>query len=353
MNLPPSTPIQARQNPEVYTVIIIAICVIILISLGKFIVSQFTQKNKKKPSKKILRTLTEKYHLTEKELSFLWEIIKENKVSNIAEFLTNTQELDILFKNTYEKITSGKKEFFALREKLEYHAKSKNVITSTKTIPISQKIHLITEKNDHYEVVVQKNDKQGLFVTIPKNIFGDFIKPNALEKIQVYFEIPNELAYKFTTHILGYENLSDNFLILAHTNKIEIINQRLYRRTSFNFDCYFSPVQVITGGNGKTPNMDYKILEKKHHGVIKDMSGGGCSIQSPLNIKANQYMYVHFQSDTENEIEFIGLVVQTTLDESKENYIYHVKFVRVNQETRIRIYEMIYGYEKNQSLDHN
>ena len=86
MNLPPSTPIQARQNPEVYTVIIIAICVIILISLGKFIVSQFTKKNKKKPSKKILRTLTEKYHLTEKELSFLWKIIKENKVSNIAEF---------------------------------------------------------------------------------------------------------------------------------------------------------------------------------------------------------------------------------------------------------------------------
>lgn len=347
MNIAPSTPIQARQNPEVYTVIVIAICVIILIFLGKLFFTKFKKQNKKKPSKKQLRDITEKYHLTEKELSFLWETIKENKISNIQDFLTDTQKLDCIFKDKYEYLTIDRNDFFILREKLEYHAKSKNIITSTKIIPLSQKLHLITAKNDHYEVEIKKNEKQGLFVSIPKNVYGDFIHLDELQKINVYLEIPNELAYRFTTHVLAYENLTDNYLILAHSNKIEVINQRLYRRKNFNFECYFSPVQIISGGNGKTPEIDYKILDKEHHGFIKDMSGGGCRIQSTLNIRQNQYMYVHFQNDDNKKIDFIGIVVQTTLNETKENYIYHVKFVRVNQETRIKIYEMIYDYKKN------
>lgn len=142
-------------------------------------------------------------------------------------------------------------------------------------------------------------------------------------------------------------------MLVGHTNSLKAMQRRTSKRVLVNRQCVFSAVEVLqhevsSSGKKTHPGQNtksvYTPLEKRHEGVIQDISANGYRILCQLPIKKGQYIYSEFALDNTPLLKAIGLIVMTTQTDDKANYVLHIQFVEIEPATRNLINAFIYKY---------
>jgi hypothetical protein len=197
---------------------------------------------------------------------------------------------------------------------------------------------------DRYDTSVIENTNEGLILLAPKNILGDEINIPTLIKVNLLFSMTNNVAYNMPTRIMRYQTRNLREIVVTHSNNIAILHRRNFTRMPFNTECIFSAVQVITGGDKKEVQVEYKPLEKKHNGKISDISAEGCCLETELPIRPNQYIYIEVEIAEDKISKIFGKIVAVEINSSTNKHILHIKFVKIDKTTRNSIYSLIYNY---------
>lgn len=293
-----------------------------------------------------IKNIAKELNLNNDEKDFLWDICKNQNVKNFNCYMKNQSQVDDLFKNTVKTLTNETQKalLYSIRNKIEQDKHNTVLISSTKNIQIGQKITYIDENHDQYPSEVIDSGQDGLVLIVPKNIYGDELRPAPLSKITLSFETKNYIAYRLITRVVRYQQRNISELVVSHTNNLEILHRRNQRRIPYDPQCLFAAVKVSTGGNGKSPNVNYEPLEHRYEGKLIDISSEGCSIQTNLAVKKQQYIYIEFKLDDSSNDSVFGLIVETTQNSQTKVHTLHINFVRMKLETRNKIYKLVYEY---------
>ena len=353
--------LQINFSPEVetlrYSIAYIAIFLVALLG-GIFFVTNiylsYLKKKKKEhlldpnrnTTKKDIQTIGEILKLTNEEKDFLWNICEKQSVKNLFIELKNLKFIDSLFKKEFENSKQDENFcaiLFSIRNKIDVYRNSGMTLNSSKLIPANQKMTLMYNE-DRYDTSVVENTNEGLILLVPKNIFGDEINIPTLSKIYLLFSMTNNVAYNMPTRIMRYQTRNLKEIVVTHSNNIEILHRRNFTRLSFNTECIFSAVQVTTGGDKKDVQVEYKPLEKKHTGIISDISAEGCCLETELPIKANQFIYIEVEISEEQTSKIFGKIVAVEVNNSTNKHILHINFVKIDKNTKNSIFKLVYNY---------
>ena len=200
------TPIQARQHIYIFYGVFAAIgLAIVLIIVRKIIIA--INKNKPQGAERLaqkhttIRTiahLVKIYSLNQDERDWLVSIIKHKKIPNLEYNFRSEQFCETFFNEQYNLITEEdtaindaevqKKlaTMYSLRQKIENARKSLYTFTSTTALPVGQKLYYFSNKKDQYETEILQNTKDGLLITIPKDVLQNDIKPPVLSEITLF-----------------------------------------------------------------------------------------------------------------------------------------------------------------------
>lgn len=348
------TPIEARQNPYVYSAILFA-GIFALIFFGiNYLISKTKERNEKlskmsdSPTSKInIKNLQKLLKLTTEETNYLYKLCKENNIPNLELRIKNEDFIDNLIKNQFEFINNNKSEnkeeqlsiLFSIRNKIDIHKNKGTIINNSINIIKEQKMSYIENDLNQYEVTLVDNSEIGFTITSPVDIFNIKLPIEIMSKITLFFETNNNIAYILQSRVLKI--LSNGNILIAHTTNIQPLQRRIQKRLSLNSPCIFSAVQVAIGGNNKTSQMIYNPMKKKHQGKICDISVDGCCLLCDMDIKENQYIHLEINIDGSTIDEIIGNIVKTHKIEENE-YKLHIRFVRISQKVRNKIFSKIY-----------
>ncbi len=358
--------LEARQNPFVYTFILLSIAVILFllvlyIILKKFkktkSYSEWKEKQQKSPTKKSnILTIAMQANLTEAERDLLWTICKIYKLKNIEYLYKDNVQLDTAFKDYYRQLEKASSKdsqdksnedeisnLFALRYKLEKLRASKLYITSTKKIKEGSEFYYFAEGNKFVLTLAEK-DEFGCWLKCPENLCQAQYKPEALSKINLSFSLKLHVTFGLTVRILRYEKRSDGFeyLFFNHNDHLIPIQRRDAKRIDVNADCYFSAVDVTY--EGKEEKALYSRKSTSYKGHMIDLSCSGCKMATSMPIKDGQLIYIEFQQEDKLDLHLFGKIIRTSRSKDNQNYVLHISFFDIEKSVQNKIYAFVYNY---------
>ena len=260
--------LQIRFSPQIetlrYSIAYIALFIIItagiIIFFANFFVKYLEKKKKqdlqnpnRKTTKKDISLIGDLLNLSANEKNFLWDLCQKYSVKNFYAELKNNEFIDSIFKKEFNSIKTDENLtsiLFSIRNKIDLNKNSSMVLNSSTVIPVNLQITLIVNEN-RYETTLIENTKEGLILSVPKDILGNEITIPTLTKISLIFSLTNHVAYEMPSRIIRYQTRVLKEILVSHSNNIAILHRRNFTRLPFDTDCIFSAVQVITGGQKK------------------------------------------------------------------------------------------------------
>jgi len=354
------SPLEARQNPLVYTVIlylaiaifiIFAIWVLLKIIKKKHSSPEWIEAHKKQPTKQadVIR-LSKVIGLSNEERLLLTRICREQKMPNIFYSYTDSDALDDLFKRSYLTFkgipfsTNLIYSLFRLKFHIEQYIISTKSIASSHSIPLNTVFTYVGKSQNAYQLKMVKNQKEGIILTIPKNLDESEDKPEPLSKISLSFTTTSNTQYTFETRLVRDNKVFDGTkqVLVAHSNTITSLNRRQYKRLELDVPCKYSAVEVFTNKKG---DPDLRPKENKYDGKLANISSSGCCLISNYPIKEQQYIYIETTLPPDKDIVVSGLI--TGLRQNKESGLYdlHVVFIKLPVSEQVKILSSVYGYE--------
>jgi hypothetical protein len=118
---------------------------------------------------------------------------------------------------------------------------------------------------------------------------------------------------------------------------------RNFRRKSMKSPCIFYLV-ISVNQDAKSGNRKELVVEEdcKYSGNMLDISQGGCAISIKQHIKTGQMIKIEFTL-TKQKIAALGQIIRFNKD--GDNWIYHIKFLRMSNKSLVALNEYIFGYE--------
>ena len=233
--------------------------------------------------------------------------------------------------------------FFVCLFKLEMAVAQTKKFLSTRQIPVSTVVFYISQEGEQYPFTVTLNQKDFFTAEIPEFIYKSPRRPALLTRSRFTFRTPDGLSYNLITRIIRYNEGNDGkfYMVISHSEQLEIQSQRHFKREFFERDCLFSSVKV--NENPKKGEEKYIISDKEYEGKISNISAGGCCIQTTLPIKEKQYIGVHLP-DTGIEETIIGIIRRTRRLPTGKLAL-HIQFVNISLAATNKIYTLVYKYE--------
>lgn len=353
------SPLLARQNPQVYLIILyllIAIIIIFAVYVVLKIIQKLhstpeyieTQKSKITVYKNVVAT-AKKIQLTKEETLLLWKTCKYTKALNIFYTHTDINYVDEIFKTYFQHKKRHNASDEVIYELLKLRFKIFKYVTFSKNLPSSRNIPIGTvlsypaPSGFFYQFKLEKNEKNGLYLSIPETLDeNNKDRPEKLIKIALIFSLQSDQQYVLATRVVQYLSLPENknYLVISHTGTICPQSRRTSQRFIVNKDCLFSAVDVTEKENGE------KILKAKpstHKGILIDISEGGCKLFTDLPIKKMQYIHLSFDINGQNE-SLYGLIVDTKTDLDTGYYALHIAFKNYPIKTRVKLLADLYNY---------
>ena len=354
----------ARPFSIYYPVIITLVCAalifvvnLIIRNLKKNINTEIKDINRITKASDIAH-LTKIYNFTEAESFFLRNLCKTQNIPNLEYIFRSEQESETFFENHYTELKERETEdddalqyklsqLFSIRQKVENARKTFSNLTSTTSLPVNQRIFYVADNKEQFECKIIDNIKEGLVLTIPKDLFGHEIRLPELTKVSVIYQTKSGVAYLANVRIIRYQDSpSGSMMVVTHCNNMQSYQRRQSRRVGVNTNCTFSAVKVVTNNsqNGKLSKISYEPLANQYHGHISEISAGGCSLQTNLSIRENQYIYIRMKIDGKTEDNIVGMIVSNTPSPDNSMFILHILFVKLSRKTRNKIYSLFYEY---------
>lgn len=349
------SPLAARMNPAIYTVLIVALVISAVLAAVFFIQKKRKKieetpewqaaQAKRKTNRKDVSTFSEKYKLKPEEEAFLWKICKKYEITNILFAIKDLKSLEPYF----EKYYSSNKEnsqadinlMFRLKFRLERIFASSESISSTKLLAKNAKISEIFPDGTKTDFFVYENTKDYLSIKITDEFFSSQKKPENLEKVAFTFHSAAGMQYAFVSRILRYEtDVNGHQMIVSHSNDLITKQQRHFKRINVNEKCKIASIKIETN---KKNEKKYIPAEKKYECVLTNISGGGCCISTTLPIKESQMTYIEI-SLADGEYGVFGTIVKTRKSQTQGLFNLHIKFSNISLEVQNKILAKVYGY---------
>ena len=352
-----ATPLESRSNPLLYTFILIA-AVVLFVLLIFYIVQRYiknlhsSQKwieaNKEKETTlKNINVFAKEAALDQNETKLLWQICHEAHFKNILYSYTETEEVDELFKNAYQKLDSQDNQenikiLFEIRYKIEKLHNKRTLLTTTRSLPEGQAFTYVDKTGFPWELTLLKNDEKQIILKVPPTLMIRGNQPASLEKITLNFTTAQGISYSLFTRVVRYEkkNESDINMVLASTNSIKSAQRRGSKRMNTQLNVKFFAVKPVKKGK-KTV---YEGAEKRYPGKMEDLSATGCRLDCALPIKQGQNIGIEFSIDGSQEFNAIGTIVATKKSKDEKYYVLHIKFENIDLKAKKRINAKIYNY---------
>lgn len=364
MNIFSSLPLQISAS-STFLLIVLAVVLLLILFLIKSIHDKYTkgsdyssQSAKLITNGAILYRITKLYEFNSEEYAFLKKMCTAQKIPNLEYAFHFDVPSDQFFITKFNEITNqtNKKDdtiqkelslLFSIKQKVDNSRKTLSNLTSTAAIPVGDSISYFSDTKEQFETKILDNTKNELILSIPKDIFGNPIRPPALSKISLLYQTKAGSAYLSDVRIIRYQNTTGaGEMVTSHCNNMQSYQKRQFKRVSMKIPCLFSAVKITTGGSGLKAHIDYSPMERKYTGQLLEISAGGCSIMTNMNIREKQYIYAELNIDGEQPDSIIGLIVNTTPITDRRQYVLHILFVRITNKIRNKIFARVYEYKK-------
>ncbi len=358
-----STIIPSRQNSLPVQIALIVIVVIALIIIAKQLYTAFLSKlaeaEKESPRKKLdtrsLRKTAIRLGFSAQDIAFfetqckLFDITYVPLISN-TEYCTST-----VFKKIFEgmcennenlselELENNKLALFMLIYKIELAKRSLSLLTSTVAFSEGLPISYISEDGSHNHSRIIENNKTGLFLEVAKNANGHSVQPQALSKIQLYFELHGGIAYQVNTRVMRYQSRNGiEELVLIHSHDVEFFQRRKFRRKDLSLDCTFKAVTVQETSDGKKT---FTTHDREYIGKIANISASGCRMTTSIPIKADQYMQISVLLPNGDRGSMIGIIVRSRKEVNKNVCVLNIRFIRMQKKMQNNIFALVYNYD--------
>jgi c-di-GMP-binding flagellar brake protein YcgR len=310
---------------------------------------------KDRPAKK---NEQEYFGLNDEQASYFRKICSERHIHDPELFFANSKESDYLF----ELLTRGldaispptaesereKTLLFTIHEKVDLTRKSGKKITSTKLIEAGEILSLSVKSGEQYTATITRNTSNGLQCDIPHDSFGNELTLPTGTKMSAFFTSKHEHSYRFETKILQYESDTGfSRMVLAHSDQIELMPDRRHDRKEIHKECKFSPVTVADVVSGKKTEHKFFPSPKTFDGTLLDISAGGCSLQSVMQLKVGEYLQIQCILEEDIEETIVGKIVRLHRETPDSATVMHVQFAKMSRGTMNRIFAYIYYGERS------
>ncbi len=349
------SPITARMNPAIYTVLLLVILIAGILAAILFLLNKRKEKektpewheaqSKRKTNRKDVAIFSEKYKLKPEEEQFLWKICRKFGITNILFAIKDLASIEPYFEKYYTQNKNNSETDINIMFRLKFHLErifaASVTLTSTKQIAKNSKISEIFPDGTKIDFLVYENTKDFLSIKITDEFFESQKKPENLEKVAFTFRSTSGMRYAFVSRILRYEtDANGHQMIVPHSNDLITKQQRNFKRISVNEKCRIASIKFESN---KKNEKKYIPAEKKYECVLTNISGGGCCISTTLPIKENQMTYIEF-SLADGEYGVFGTIVKTRKSSTQGLFNLHIKFNDISLEVQNKILAKVYGY---------
>ncbi|MBN1410234.1 MAG: PilZ domain-containing protein [Spirochaetales bacterium] len=343
----------------------IIITVSILVGLILFvIIATRLQKNRNVPNtaasrnkfnKSMFKKMAVNYGFSLQQIKLLEKLISMTKVKHPLLIFSNTRALDDMLKSGIYSIeqdlssTDKYKEdyinaVFEIKQTIDRHFKRGIGIRSTHFLKTGQ-ILIITSKEGlkvHSKVITNRSD--GIICSFPTTSTLNALVHRG-QDIKVFFWRDNDSGYSFRTHVLSSENSQGLPTVsLQHARKLNRVQQRRFNRKPLGNSCFFYPVELLPSENKRDTRKRIVVHdERRHLGVVSDISAGGCRIISKTNYNKGSYIKLEFDIMMKTSITAIGKV-QGAKRESQEGVAMHIVFKKISKKNLNHIYSYVFNY---------
>lgn len=350
------SPILARINLNLSMVLIVALGILALFAVLYFIArgiekyrdsKAYAEKNKdRKTTAKEINSFAKKAELEKEEKEILYHIFKAHPLPNINFAIKDPAAMEQYLKEEFTVLDTandetGKKAIFTLRNKISKTVEPDLTIKDSKLIPLKTAFTFTPSQGIHFALVLVESTPGEMHFLLPQDLPQED-KPQILSKVTLIFVYKNSLPYEIEARVVRYQKGKNNsdIMVCGHTDRIKKRKKRLYPRLELRAGCRFSFASIEKTENGE----EYKTSGKVHEGILADSSAGGCRIITKLPIKPEQYITIRAPFDGNEEEEATGFIIRTTKNKNEE-YIIHIKFVRISDSTANRINAAACGYK--------
>ena len=354
------SPLQARLEVNVFTIILILAVIIVLISVVYFISRlitgylnspEYLEKKKNRPtSAGDINEIATRCSLAKEEKDVLALICKANRTPNIRFMVHDYGTMHDLFKEQFlvfdrEGNEVGKTYLFALQKKVFKVFRQQILLKNSKNIAANTIFTLTVAKGFHHKLNMVDNNNEAIILDIPQTIRSEEF-PKPLEKINLIFELEDGTPYNLETRVIRYQTgkNGENQMAIVHSDKISPLQKREQERAEINVPCAFHSVKVLVENEGKKEKVRYIPSEKAYEGVIEDISTGGCRLIAKLPIKADQHIYIDGLLNKKQRDHAIGTIVRTT-KRSDGIFILHIRFLKIDVKAVNRIQAMVSKFD--------
>ena len=335
------SPLEARQNQSIYSILIYTVIFALVLVLINFIIKiikgkdlSIKQKANKTTNLSTILKITKIYNLTQEQRDFLIILCKTHKIPNLEINFHSENFCNNFFMKYYHYFRENKENLsedevetkisilFALRQKIENAKKNLSNLASSVAIPEGHKLSYYNDVKEQYECTVLENTKDHLILSIPKNNLNLYSKPKELSKISLFYQSNLGTAFILEVRVIRYQNnTEDGEMVVSHSNHLKCYQRRKYKRIGINNTCNFSAVKTTTITKENDTVIKYEPLERKHQGKLIELSIDGKTADN-----------------------VIGLIVNTSENKIDNSYVLHIVFVNINKRTRNKIFSRVYEY---------
>ena len=253
------SPLEARQNQSIYSIIIYTVIFALVLVLINFIIKiikgkdlSLKQKANKTTNLSTILKITKIYNLTQEQRDFLIILCKTHKIPNLEinfhseNFCNNFfMKYYYYFRENKENLSEDEVEtkisiLFALRQKIENAKKNLSNLASSVAIPEGHTLSYYNDVKEQYECTVLENTKDHLILSIPKNNLNLYSKPKELSKISLFYQSNLGTAFILEVRVIRYQNnTEDGEMVVSHSNHLKCYQRRKYKRIGINNTCNF------------------------------------------------------------------------------------------------------------------
>lgn len=354
------SPLQARLEVNVFSVILILAAIIVVLAIV-YIISRlitnylnspdYLEKKKNRPtSQKDINEIAVRCSLAKEEKDILSNICKNNRTPNIKYIVNDYATMHDLFRSqfiTFDKNEDeiGKSHLFQLQKKVFKVFRQQEKIKNSKNIASKTVFTLTVAKGFHHKLTMVDNNSEAIVLELPGSIKNEEF-PKPLEKVSFIFELEDGTPYNLETRVVRYQKgkNGENQMVIVHSDKISPLQKREQERAEINVQCEFRSVKVVVENEGKKEKVRYVPSDKAHEGILEDISAGGCRLIAKLPIKADQNIYIAGPLNKKQNDHAVGTIVRTT-KRSDGIYILHIRFLRIDMKVVNRIQAMVNKFD--------
>ncbi|HBG65258.1 MAG TPA: hypothetical protein DDW78_02170 [Treponema sp.] len=358
--------VDARQNPILYTIILVVLAVVLVLALVGLVLRQIRarratsnwldSKKDAPTSQKNINNVADLAKLTQDERKMLKLICQHFKPKNIEYLIRDEHAIVELCRQEYMEMIKKNpvpeklEMLFTLMYKMEKARDSQLFISTTRALPAGQEFTYFDTDRNSWTLKLDRNEPQELVLDVPRAFAQGDKKPAALSKFLMTFKSSVGTTYVLQTRALRYEEEKPGkFVLIASStggNQLSVVQRRSAKRLSTDGPCTFSAVKEVKKGKKSGTLDEFEVLPKKYDGRLQNISSTGCRFSCSLPIKEGQYLYLEFPVGDSHSGSALCYIVMTKKSPDGKQFILHVKFTDIEIAVKNAISAFVYGFDK-------